>query len=69
MWALRKEGHADQDIADKLLEEELGNFNQKSVTSRLTRIHKKSEEEDEKRLDDELSDWHIGEVRSPGQRP
>jgi transposase len=65
MWILRKENYSDKDIAKKL-EEEFGVVYQpKSVASRLPKIQKEKQEEEDQKLDEELSDWHVGEVRSP----
>lgn len=67
MWTLKHEGYSDKDIR-KIIEDEFGVvYQQKSIGSRLRAIERRKNEEEEKRLDEELSDWHVGEVRSPGR--
>lgn len=40
-------------------------FSAKRIQARWLRLKKVVEQKEEERLDDELSDWHIGEVRAP----
>jgi hypothetical protein len=65
MWILRRQNLSDKDISKKL-EEEFGLvYKPKSIASRLPKLQKEKQEEEDQRLDEELSDWHVGEVRSP----
>lgn len=65
MWVLRKENYSDKDISKKI-EEEFGIvYKPTSIASRLPKIQREKQAEEDERLDDELSDWHVGEVRPP----
>jgi transposase len=67
MWTLKHEGYSDKDIC-KIIEDEFGVVYQpKSIGGKLKAIGKKKNEEEERRLDEELSDWHVGEVSSPAR--
>lgn len=54
-------GFSDQIIADKLTMEG-HRILAKTVTGRWRRIRAAMEKDEEERMDDELSDWHVGEV-------
>ena len=65
MWILRKENYSDKDISKKL-EEEFGLiYKPKSIASRLAKLQKEKQAEEDQRLDEDLDDWHVGEVRAP----
>ena len=67
MWTLKREGYSDKDIC-KIIGDELDIVYQpKSIGSRLKAIGKKKNEEEDQRLDEELSDWHVGDVSSPAR--
>ena len=61
----KKLGYKDDAVASKLGEEGHTKLSAKTISSRWLRLKKIVEEKEEERLDDELSDWHIGEVRLP----
>ena len=65
MWALKKQNYGDSAIAKKI-EDEFGIvLLPKSVASRLPKIQKEKQGEEDQRLDEEMFDWQIGEVCSP----
>jgi hypothetical protein len=65
IWTLKHEGYSDKDIC-KIIEDEFGVvFQPKSIGSKLKAIGRKKNEEEDQRLDEELSDWHVGEVCRP----
>jgi hypothetical protein len=60
---LKQQAYSDDYVANKLKEEGRMRYVGKTVGSRWLRLRKVLEERDEERLDDEMSDWHVGEVR------
>lgn len=60
--SLKQQGHTDESVAKKLKQERRTVYTSKTVGNRWLRLKKMLERKDEERLDDELSDWHIGEV-------
>ncbi len=65
MWSLRKENYSDKGIARKLEEEYGVVYQPKSVASRLPKLQRDKQLEEDQKLDEEMDDWHVGEVRSP----
>ena len=65
MWVLRQENYSDRDIAKKINEEFGVNYQLKSIAAKLPRLAKQKREEEDQKLDEEMSDWHVGEVCSP----
>lgn len=59
---LKQQSYSDEYVANKLREEGRTRYVGKTVGSRWLRLRKILEERDDERLDDELSDWHVGEV-------
>jgi hypothetical protein len=59
---LKQQGYSDKAVAERLAKDGRTAYQAKSVGSRWLRLRQVVREEEEKRLDDELSDWHIGEV-------
>ena len=59
------EGEKDDAVARILKEEGRVVYTAKTIGSRWLRLKKIFEQKEEDRLDDELSDWHIGEVSCP----
>lgn len=62
IWELKQQGKNDDEIATQLEQENFGKMKGKTVGTRFVRLRKKKDEEEYQRLDDELSDWHVGEV-------
>ncbi|KAK5117977.1 hypothetical protein LTR62_004021 [Meristemomyces frigidus] len=58
---LKQQGYSDEFVRQKLIQENRIRYNAKTVGSRWLRIRKALAVAEEDRLDDELSDWHIGE--------
>nr|OQO26540.1 hypothetical protein B0A51_08787 [Rachicladosporium sp. CCFEE 5018] len=61
---LKQMGHADTYVATQLAKEGRVKYNARTISGRWQRIRKVLEEKEEEQLDDELTDWHEGEVRS-----
>lgn len=59
---LKQEGYSDQAVANKLAAEDRAHYLPKTVASRWARLKRIVQEIEDKKLDDELSDWHVGEV-------
>ncbi|KAK5676132.1 hypothetical protein LTS10_011422 [Elasticomyces elasticus] len=59
--ALKQQGYADEYVANKLISEGRIRYQAKTVGSRWLRLRKALEQKENDRLDDELSDWHVGE--------
>lgn len=64
---LKKQGHSDEYVAEKLKEEKRTEYQPKTVNSRWTRLRKLLSQQEDERLDDELSDWHEGEDGQLGE--
>jgi hypothetical protein len=62
---LKQQGWSDEYVARKLAEEGRIRYVGRTVGSRWLRIRKALEAKEEEILEDEMSDWHDGEVRSP----
>ncbi|KXT08210.1 hypothetical protein AC579_8680 [Pseudocercospora musae] len=58
---LKQQGYSDEYVAEKLQQEGRIRYVGKTVGSRWLRLRKVLEDREDERLDDELSDWHIGE--------
>ena len=61
--ALKQQGYSDERVAHMLIHEGRVRYVPKTVGSRWLRLRKVQAQHDEDKLDDELSDWHIGDVR------
>jgi hypothetical protein len=59
---MKQQGYKDEDIVVRLIEKGFTRYEPRSVGCRWMRIRKKTQEYEEKLLDEELTDWHIGEV-------
>lgn len=62
---LKQQGYSDEYVAQRLMDEGRVRYVPKTVGSRWLRLRKALQEAEDEKLDDELSDWHIGEVRIP----
>lgn len=60
---LKQQGYTDEYVADKLAQEGRIRYHARTVGSRWLRIRKALEAKEEEMLEDEMSDWHEGEVR------
>jgi len=60
---LKQVGYSDEYVVQKLIDEGRIRYQAKTVGSRWQRLKKVLDEVEEQRLDDEMSDWHEGEVR------
>ena len=54
--------YKEKDIAQRLRDEGRTNYNAKTIGTRYARIQKKLQEKQDADLDDELTDWHDGDV-------
>ena len=59
---LKHQGYTNQQVVTKLIDEGRVRYVPAPVASRWMRIRKIDEKKEDDRLDDELSDWHVGEV-------
>lgn len=55
--------YLEKDIAQRLADEGRIKYNAKTIGTRLARIRRKLQERNDKLLDEELTDWHDGDVR------
>ena len=61
---MKQRGYKDEDIVERLIEKGFTRYEPRSVNCRWIRIRKKTQEYEEMLLDEELTDWHVGEVSS-----
>lgn len=59
---LKQLGYKDDYVSNRLVEEGRQQLSAKTISTRWLRLKKIVERKEEERLDDELSDWHIGEA-------
>ena len=59
---MKKQGHTDETVAKRLIDNGMTRYEPKSIQCRYLRICKKTLEYNEALLDEELTDWHLGEV-------
>lgn len=59
---MKQQHYTDEQVANKLIEEGRMRYNAKSIGSRYLKMKKAIAAHDEERLDECLSDWHMGEV-------
>jgi hypothetical protein len=59
---MKQQGYNNEDIVVRLVEKGFTRYEPRSVACRWMRIRKKTQEYEERLLDEELTDWHIGEV-------
>lgn len=55
-------GHSDEKTAQILIKEGRVKYTSRTINSRWLRLRKALEAKEAEILDDELSDWHMGEV-------
>lgn len=60
--SLKQQGYGDEYVSSKLIQEGRIRYVPKTVGSRWIRLRKALEQAENEKLDDELSDWHVGEV-------
>ncbi|KAI4731533.1 hypothetical protein E4T49_00700 [Aureobasidium sp. EXF-10728] len=58
---MKQQGYKDDVIRERLIEKGFTCYEARSVACRWMRIRKKTQEYEEKLLDEELTDWHLGE--------
>ncbi|KAI7277501.1 hypothetical protein KC345_g6578 [Hortaea werneckii] len=58
---LKQQGYSDEYVAQKLTDEGRVRYVPKTVGSRWLPLRKALQEVEDEKLDDELSDWHVGE--------
>ena len=59
---MKDEGYRDHLVAERLAREDRVAYNPKSIATRYARINRVLEQNLNKRLEDEESDWHEGDV-------
>lgn len=62
---MKQQGFTNVQIAQKLIAEGGTRYDPKSIGSRWLKMRRVRAQHDEGLLDDDLSDWHIGDVRFP----
>lgn len=60
---LKQQSYTDDAVATKLAEEGRMRYKATTVGSRWARLKKLLEEKEDQKLDDELTDWHVEDVR------
>ena len=60
---MKQKNFSDRDVAQKLVSEGRINYDRKTIATRWARLRKALSEREDQLLDDELTDWHEGEVR------
>lgn len=61
---MKQAGYPDEAVVKRLIEESRTRYDPKSIASRWQRIRKAVQAAEDELLDEELTDWHEGEVRS-----
>lgn len=64
MVRMKDAKYLEKDIAQRLMDEGRIKYNAKTIGTRLSRIRKKLQERNDELLDQELTDWHDGDVRT-----
>lgn len=59
---MKQAGYADQDVATRLINDGRTAYDPKSISSRWQRMRKCVQAAEDELLDEELTDWHEGEV-------
>lgn len=59
---LKQMGHTDEQVAARLIKEGRVRYNARTITHRYMRLRKALVEKEGEMLNDELTDWHVGEV-------
>jgi len=59
---MKRQGYRDEDIVTRLVDQGFTEYKPPSISSRYSRICRKMQERNEELLDEELTDWHDGEV-------
>jgi hypothetical protein len=54
--------YLEKDIADRLIQEGRTKYNPKTIGTRWARLKRALQQAQEEKLDDELTDWHDGDV-------
>lgn len=62
---MKEDGFTDQQVVNKLKEENRVRYDRKTIGSRFLRIQAALAAKQDERLEAEETDWHEGEVRSP----
>ena len=65
LFDMKQQGYTDDAVAKYLVDQGLTKYKTQSVGSRFTRIKKVLQQKNEELLDEELTDWHDGEVCLP----
>jgi hypothetical protein len=60
--SMKNQGYSNEKVVERLQEQGRINYDKKTVGSRYLRLKNAIAEREEQRLDDELTDWHEGEV-------
>ena len=59
---LKQQGYSDKYVCERMTQEGRTSYVSKSISSRWLRLRKATQQAEDDKLDDELSDWHVGEV-------
>jgi len=62
IFDMKRQGHRDEAVVARLVNQGLTAYKPQSITARYARIKKKMQQSNEELLDAELTDWHEGEV-------
>lgn len=63
---MKQAGYNDNDVVKRLCDEGRTKYDPKSISSRWQRIRKCLQATEDELFDEELTDWHEGEVRIIG---
>lgn len=64
IYSMKQNGYKDRDIRERLINEGRTRYHPKTISTRWARLKRCVEAHADELLDEELSDWHVGEVRS-----
>ena len=64
---MKQQEFTNKQVADRLIAEGRTRYNEKTIYSRYLRIKRALEVQRDEMLDEDLTDWHEGEVRNATQ--
>jgi len=64
IMTLKEHGYSDQQVVDELRRQGRTKYDRKTINSRTVRIKRAIAARQDELLEEELTDWHEGEVRN-----
>ena len=61
---MKDAGYHDDKVADELVNQGFTRYHPKSIATRYNRLKRDEKKAEQERLDDELTDWHKGDVNT-----